>query len=99
MMETDTVPARLSPSTLAQLNESVVQPDYEPSYFGTGIVHIGVGAFHRAHQAVYRAASSSVFRNSLVASLESIVRYGVRSAIGNYELRVERPRSEDVEPT
>ena len=53
MMETDTVPARLSPSTLAQLNESVVQPDYEPSYFGAGIVHIGVGAFHRSHQAVY----------------------------------------------
>ncbi len=46
-----------------------------------------------------RAASSSVFRNSLVASLESIVRNGVLGAIGNYELRAERPRSEVVEPT
>ena len=99
MMETDTVPARLSPSTLAQLNESVVQPDYEPSYFGAGIVHIGVGAFHRAHQAVSRAASSSVFRNNLVASLDSIVRYGVRAAIENYDLRVERPGPEDIEAT
>jgi len=56
MMETDTVPARLSPSTLAQLN-------------------------------------------NLVASLDSIVRYGVRAAIENYDLRVERPGPEDIEAT
>ena len=99
MMEVDSPTARLSPSTVAQLNAGIVQPEYKPSYFGAGIVHIGVGAFHRAHQAVYRAASSSVFRNSLVASLESIVRNGALGAIENYELRVERPGPEDIEAT
>ena len=53
MLEIDTLSTRLSPSTLTQLNEGVVQPGYEPSHYGTGIVHLGVGAFHRAHQAVY----------------------------------------------
>ena len=28
-------------------------PRYEPSAHGVGIVHLGVGAFHKAHQAVY----------------------------------------------
>jgi mannitol 2-dehydrogenase len=31
----------------------LVQPAYDPSSVTTGIVHIGPGAFHRAHQAVY----------------------------------------------
>ncbi len=29
------------------------RPKYRPSRHATGIVHLGVGAFHRAHQAVY----------------------------------------------
>jgi len=53
MMDVDTAPARLSLSTLAELNEGVVLPGYVPSHYGVGIVHLGVGAFHRAHQAVY----------------------------------------------
>ncbi len=53
MMELETETVRLSPSTMTQLNESVVLPGYDPSNHGTGIVHVGVGAFHRAHQAVY----------------------------------------------
>ncbi len=53
MTKIDTDPARLSPSTLTQLDEGVVQPGYDPSRHGVGIVHLGVGAFHRAHQAVY----------------------------------------------
>jgi mannitol 2-dehydrogenase len=31
----------------------VAQPDYRPGDLRTGIVHIGVGNFHRAHQAMY----------------------------------------------
>ena len=31
----------------------VHRPRYRPSRHATGIVHLGVGAFHRAHQAVY----------------------------------------------
>jgi fructuronate reductase len=32
-------------------------PLVEPGSFGTGIVHLGLGAFHRAHQAVYTEAA------------------------------------------
>ena len=53
MTVVESIPARLSPSILARLNPNVVLPGYEPSNHGVGIVHLGVGAFHRAHQAVY----------------------------------------------
>ncbi len=43
---------RLSLATLPSLSRSV-QPSIDPRGFGIGIVHLGVGAFHRAHQAVY----------------------------------------------
>ncbi|MGH6860042.1 MAG: mannitol dehydrogenase family protein, partial [Phyllobacterium sp.] len=45
--------ARLSNETLARLPKDVRQPDYDRAGIGTGIVHLGIGAFHRAHQAVY----------------------------------------------
>lgn len=38
---------------LATLPASVVRPRYAPAQHGVGIVHLGLGAFHRAHQAVY----------------------------------------------
>lgn len=44
---------RLSLATLAQAQRSVRRPSFDPAQLGAGIVHIGVGAFHRAHQAVY----------------------------------------------
>ncbi|WP_159590585.1 mannitol dehydrogenase family protein [Chelativorans xinjiangense] len=44
---------RLGVKTLAGLPSKVVRPAYDPAHHGAGIVHIGVGAFHRAHQAVY----------------------------------------------
>mgnify|MGYP001174095375 CR=1 FL=1 len=44
---------RLTQSTLPSLPETVARPGYDPAAHGVGIVHIGVGAFHRAHQAVY----------------------------------------------
>ncbi|WP_425480192.1 mannitol dehydrogenase family protein [Dyella monticola] len=44
---------RLSELSLASLPASVIKPAYEPGRTRIGIVHIGVGAFHRAHQAVY----------------------------------------------
>lgn len=40
-------------ASLDGLPESVRRPQYDRSRCGIGIVHIGVGAFHRAHQAVY----------------------------------------------
>jgi mannitol 2-dehydrogenase len=33
--------------------QSVAQPDYDPASVTSGIVHFGVGNFHRAHQALY----------------------------------------------
>ena len=29
------------------------RPKYDPNTCGTGIVHLGVGSFHKAHQAYY----------------------------------------------
>src|SRR4051794_11640556 len=43
----------LSRSTLGQLSAAVAAPAYDPSQLRPGIVHVGVGNFHRAHQAVY----------------------------------------------
>jgi fructuronate reductase len=43
--------ARLSNKTLEQANAA--KPDYDRSKVGVGIVHIGPGAFHRAHQAFF----------------------------------------------
>ncbi|WP_062119139.1 mannitol dehydrogenase family protein [Aureimonas sp. AU40] len=43
---------RLSETTLSTLPASVRKPSYERSKARVGIVHLGLGAFHRAHQAV-----------------------------------------------
>ncbi|MBV8927541.1 MAG: mannitol dehydrogenase family protein, partial [Mycobacteriaceae bacterium] len=45
----------LSPSTanLAALAPRVAVPSYDRSQIGVGIVHLGVGGFHRAHEAMY----------------------------------------------
>ena len=44
---------RLSAQNLDGLPAEVVRPAYDPASVGVGIVHLGIGAFHRAHQAVY----------------------------------------------
>lgn len=44
---------RLGPQHLAALPPDVARPRYDRGRVSTGIVHIGLGAFHRAHQAVY----------------------------------------------
>jgi fructuronate reductase len=44
---------RLSATTLQALPASVAPPSYDRSRITPGIVHLGVGAFHRAHQAAY----------------------------------------------
>lgn len=44
---------RLSEDNLARINSDVETPGYDRNALAMGIVHIGVGAFHRAHQAVY----------------------------------------------
>jgi fructuronate reductase len=44
---------RLSDALLAALPSAVARPGYDRAGVSVGIVHIGLGAFHRAHQAVY----------------------------------------------
>ena len=44
---------RLSTATLSSLASSVGVPSYDRSQVTPGIVHFGVGGFHRAHQAMY----------------------------------------------
>ena len=44
---------RLSAANLSALPANVVRPVHDRSALRTGIVHLGIGSFHRAHQAVY----------------------------------------------
>jgi mannitol 2-dehydrogenase len=43
----------LAETTLAEISRRAAVPRYDRSALTAGIVHIGVGNFHRAHQAVY----------------------------------------------
>jgi fructuronate reductase len=44
---------RLSPDALGALPAEYQKPAYDVGAIRVGIVHLGIGAFHRAHQAVY----------------------------------------------
>ncbi len=87
---------RLSSTTL--LPPGIQQPRYDRTAQATGIVHIGIGAFHRAHQAIYTDdAMNAGDRNwgitgvslrspTVAAQLEpqdGLYTLGVRSAAGN----------------
>lgn len=48
-----TAPVKLSDATLGDLPDAVSRPRYDRSGLTPGIVHIGLGNFHRAHQAWY----------------------------------------------
>lgn len=45
--------AQLSSAVVPSLPESVVVPGYDRGDVRVGIVHVGVGGFHRSHQAFY----------------------------------------------
>src|SRR5690348_2062356 len=47
------VMSRLSLSALSTLPGHVGRPAYDRTTITPGIVHLGIGAFHRAHMAVY----------------------------------------------
>jgi mannitol 2-dehydrogenase len=44
---------RLNATTLSALDAAVPVPAYDRTAVRTGIVHFGVGGFHRAHEAMY----------------------------------------------
>jgi len=43
----------LNTKTLLDFDAALEVPNYDRSKVTTGIVHFGVGGFHRAHQAMY----------------------------------------------
>ncbi|MGD8175765.1 mannitol dehydrogenase family protein [Marinimicrobium sp. ARAG 43.8] len=47
---------RLSNETLSHVPDRVQPPAYDRTQLKAGIVHLGIGAFHRAHQAFYTEA-------------------------------------------
>ena len=47
------MPIELSRDAFKELGETAAVPSYDPKSLTAGIVHFGVGNFHRAHQAVY----------------------------------------------
>src|SRR5436305_577351 len=83
---------RLSDATLGRLPRHVARPRYDRTAVTTGIVHLGIGAFQRAHQAMYTEAALNAgdLRWGIVgASLRSP---GIRDALkpqdGLYTLAV-----------
>ncbi|TLM78217.1 mannitol dehydrogenase family protein [Microbulbifer harenosus] len=72
---------RLNNSLLENLPAEVIKPAYDRSEVTTGIVHLGIGAFHRAHQAWYtenRIAAGETSWGIVGASLRSA---GVRDQL------------------
>ncbi|MEN0041732.1 MAG: mannitol dehydrogenase family protein, partial [Pseudomonadota bacterium] len=52
-MQDELVRVHLSDDTLSSLPNSVSTPRYDRTLLTPGILHIGLGNFHRAHQAIY----------------------------------------------
>ena len=52
---------RLNQANLTSLASDVILPQYDRSKLTAGIVHLGIGAFHRAHQAFYTEAALNQF--------------------------------------
>lgn len=52
---------RLSQACVNQLPSDVKLPSYDRAHLKPGIVHLGIGAFHRAHQAFYTEAVLNKF--------------------------------------
>jgi fructuronate reductase len=44
---------RLNAAALARLPSAIRRPSFDPATLKTGIVHLGIGAFNRAHQVVF----------------------------------------------
>ncbi len=70
------MPVKLSLASLASLPSSILTPAYRRGDLQPGILHIGLGNFHRAHQAVYLDELFSAGRSRDFA----IIGAGVRDA-------------------
>lgn len=87
---------RLSNANLSALASGVTPPRYDREEHGVGIVHFGIGAFHRAHMAAYTddvmAADGGDWRILGVSLRSPGVRDQMRPQNGLYSL-VERSKS------
>ncbi len=52
---------RLNKNLIADLPKDIILPSYDRTALKPGIVHLGIGAFHRAHQAFYTEAALNKF--------------------------------------
>ncbi|MBX9618457.1 MAG: mannitol dehydrogenase family protein [Hyphomicrobiales bacterium] len=92
---------RLSDATLARLPGDVERPRYERRTVRPGIIHLGVGAFHRAHQAVATEAVLNAGAREwgvLAASLRSAdTRDALMPQDGLYTVSVREPGGERLQ--
>jgi len=49
----NTTPLKLSNDTMSALPADIIRPEYDRTALTPGIIHIGLGNFHRAHQSWY----------------------------------------------
>ena len=89
---------RLTAQTLDRLPAGVGVPAYDRSAPVTGMVHVGVGAFHRAHQAMYldRLLAAGLGDGWAVCGVgllpgDAAVRDALREQDGLYTLTVRAP--------
>ena len=101
-MGRDDAVQRLSRSSLLSLPEDISRPAYLDNATEVGIVHFGVGNFHRAHQAMYvdRLLSSGVGREWAICGIGLLERdAGMRDALngqdGLYTLTLRHPDGTD----
>jgi fructuronate reductase len=92
---------RLSNATLDTLPKDVTRPGYDQGAVATGIVHLGIGAFQRAHQAMYTEAAIAAGDRHwgiLGASLRSpAARDQLRPQDGLYTLSVRGAEGETLQ--
>jgi fructuronate reductase len=91
---------RLSRRTLARLGADIGRPAYDVSSITPGIVHLGVGAFHRAHQAIYVEDVLGVGEHQWGVVAASLRQPGTRDALepqdGLYTLAVSSAEGEKL---
>ncbi len=92
---------RLSNSSLASLPPAIAQPGYDRARVSPGIVHLGIGAFHRAHKAVMTEAllaEGATDWGIIAASLRSPeTRNALAPQDGLYTLSVQAPGGERLQ--
>ncbi|HUG61510.1 MAG TPA: mannitol dehydrogenase family protein, partial [Methylomirabilota bacterium] len=91
---------RLSDRTLGTLASGIARPRYDRASVRAGIVHLGIGAFHRAHQAVYiddcLAAGESDWGIVGASLRSSATRHALAPQDGLYTLNVRSSDSESL---